>query len=296
MKINDILKNENAYEILNIKNFSNIMEIKRSFRKLSLKYHPDKNNNNSNMFHKINEIYLYLSNDNNKKVYDNYLKSKLEKEENSKEEIKNNKLIFENKNILLNDIEYELIIEMEESYNGCVKPINIKREIIINCDYNVEKKYEDEIIYVECFQGIDDGEIIEVKQKGNKIIYNEKIELSDIKVKIKLKKHKIFERRGIDLYYTKNISLLESLIGFNFNIHHLNNNIYNINNDNKIIKPNENKVIKGLGIKRKDYVGSLIINFNIIFPDYLYNEQKIYLKKVFEYSNKENNNNIQKLD
>ena len=43
----------------------------------------------------------------------------------------------------------------------------------------------------------------------------------DIHVRIFIDKHKSFERKGADLYMEKKITLLEALIGTNFEITHL---------------------------------------------------------------------------
>ena len=45
-------------------------EIKKSYRKLALKYHPDKCNGKDEKFKEINEVYSVLSNDEKRKLYD----------------------------------------------------------------------------------------------------------------------------------------------------------------------------------------------------------------------------------
>lgn len=65
--------NKDYYKILNINNNSNKDDIKKAYRKLAIKFHPDKNKNNKeseNKFKEINEAYEVLSDKNKKKDYD----------------------------------------------------------------------------------------------------------------------------------------------------------------------------------------------------------------------------------
>ena len=48
---------EDYYKVLGVTNNSTPEEIKKSYRKLSLKYHPDKNNGDDTKFKQINEAY-----------------------------------------------------------------------------------------------------------------------------------------------------------------------------------------------------------------------------------------------
>jgi len=64
---------DNHYETLGINENASESEIKQAFRKLSLKYHPDKNPGSTDtigMFHKINEAYEVLGDSSKRKEYD----------------------------------------------------------------------------------------------------------------------------------------------------------------------------------------------------------------------------------
>ena len=67
---------EDYYRLLGVKRNASKEEIRRAFKKLSLKYHPDKNKNKKNpekakeMFIKIANAYEVLSDDNLRKIYD----------------------------------------------------------------------------------------------------------------------------------------------------------------------------------------------------------------------------------
>jgi len=61
---------EKYYEILGVTNNSTSDDIKKAYRKLSLKHHPDKNGGNATTFKKINEAYQTLGNPEKRKMYD----------------------------------------------------------------------------------------------------------------------------------------------------------------------------------------------------------------------------------
>lgn len=67
---------ENLYEILGVSNGDSANSIKKAYRKLILKYHPDKSKhpNAANLFRRIRGAYKILSNPSEKSIYDSEIK------------------------------------------------------------------------------------------------------------------------------------------------------------------------------------------------------------------------------
>ncbi len=69
------------YEILQVSRDATVTEIKKAYRKLAMRYHPDKNPGDRDaeeMFKKINEAYGVLSDESKRALYDRYGKDGLE--------------------------------------------------------------------------------------------------------------------------------------------------------------------------------------------------------------------------
>jgi DnaJ-class molecular chaperone len=299
---------ENLYNILGINENVNETEIKKAYRSLSLKYHPDKNTGDIDAvskFQKINVAYEILGDTQKRKEYDMKLKF-------GNQQIPfgnpfmNSDIPFEDiLSSIFGDVSFSmhngysgmplntkvhffngagpmglhqalqkpvpitktLNITMEQVYNGSKIPIDIERWII----ENGLKVFEKEIIYIDIPKGIDDGEMIVLREKGNILDLNIK---GDIKIFIKVLNESSFKREGLDLVLEKNISLKDALCGFSFEIKHLNGKSYTLhNNSGNIITPEYRKVIQQLGLIRDGHSGNLIIHFHILFPQSFTKEQ-----------------------
>ena len=306
---------DNYYNILNLSKNANINDIKKAYRQLSIKFHPDKNNTrDSEQFNKINEAYS--------KLLDKYSIHDKYNNETHNNEVKIGELVSSFANANANainananaanananananainanainanangcsdilkysyfssnsseDIIIDLNVTFNEAYNGCTKPIVINRKIIVNNVIGHEK----ETLYIPIPKGIDANEIIALPNKGNVYISNGIISYSNIKILICLIKNELFERNGLDIIFIKTITLKEALLGFSFNLTHINNKNFKIT-CSEIINFNYEKLIPNMGFIRDTFVGNLIIKFNITFPLTISQESKKLLEKL----------------
>ena len=291
----------NYYEILGVSKEASFDEIKKSYRKLSLKYHPDKNGGEDTKFKEINEAYSTLSDESQREMYDMKMAGgpNIPGMPFNPNDIMNmffgmgqggppnmppffqggNIHIFRN-GVNINGFQKpipivkSLEITLDEAYLGCKKPIEIERWIQ---EDNI-KRMERETIYVTIPRGIDENEIIILRDIGNILSETNR---GDIKIGIKIINNTQLMREGLNLIYNKTLSFKESLCGFTFDLPHLDSKLFKINNNNGVVIQNGyRKVIPGLGMIRDEHKGNLIIHFSVVYPENLTEEQIEKLNQI----------------
>jgi len=162
---------KNYYNILGVDKNSTASEIKKAYRKLAMKYHPDKNQGDKSAedkFKDISEAYEILSNADKRKKYDNPFHNNFD----NFNPFENNPFggFRQRQNIRIGrNLRLQLIISLKDIYVGTKKTIKYKRKINCNsCDGNGGDQ-------TTCSSCNGNGVTLEVKQHGNMIFQQETI-------------------------------------------------------------------------------------------------------------------------
>ena len=310
---------DNLYSILNVSNNASADEIKKSYRKLSLEYHPDRNGGDrekSEKYKKITEAYKILGDETERKKYDLSFNLNLETMDIDPSMFMNillnpniaNNIIDEIANMGLSNMGFANLpgTGNNRQFNGSInrgfsqhqyssKPATIHRVVKIN----ILEAYKGCKIPIAITRWIIESDI---KSEQTETIYidinkgiddNEIITIpykgnrvsdtnrGDIEIKVEITNNTLFERHGIDLILNKSITLKESFCGFSFDLTYIDGREFKINNEaGNIIPANFRKIIPNFGMKRDNDTGNLIIIFDIIYPKQFTLEQIEQLNKI----------------
>lgn len=310
---------QNYYELLGVESDASDEQIKKAYRVLSLKYHPDRNNEPgaSEKFKEINQANEILSDPEQRRKYDMSGMNPNFNEHNDMggfpggfpggmhAEFHDINQLFNNLfsgfppgmggfaggfpggpniRIFTNGVEQiqkppAIIKNIELSLDEVYNGTSTPVEIERWVVHNGIRIHEKELFQLHIPAGLNESETIVLRDKGN--VINEQIK-GDIKICIQTKPHNEFIRQGNDLIYKKKLSLKDALCGFNFTIRHLNRQPIICNNTSCIfvVSPGYKKVLEGGGMIRDNERGKLIIDFDVEFPQNLTEEQIMSLNMI----------------
>ncbi|XP_042587401.1 dnaJ homolog subfamily B member 11 [Cyprinus carpio] len=156
------------------------------------------------------------------------------------------------------------------------------QEVVCDECPNIKLVNEERTLEVEIEQGVRDEMEYPFIGEGEPHIDGEP---GDLRFRIKVLKHPVFERRGDDLYTNVTISLVEALVGFEMEITHLDGHKVHIGRD-KTTKPGARIWKKGEGLPNFDnnnIRGSLIVTFDVDFPkEQLDDQQKDGIRQLLK--------------
>jgi DnaJ-class molecular chaperone len=260
----------NFYDVLGLSKEAKEAEIKKAYRTLSLKYHPDRNPDEeaTRKFQEINEAYETLGDTSKRQQYD--MQSSF-----------GNGMQFRHMNSMdefsdfneINNLFSTLFGGMQgmqgmHSFNGMPNirvfhsgggPGNFHAEFSTSFHSPPPAITKDiEISLEQAYHGCSIPIVIDrwIIMNNNKVMEKENVTVTippgmdesdalllkgrgniinedvkgDVRVNIKIINNTIFKRQGLDLILQRKISLKEALCGFKIDIHHINGKVFSLNN------------------------------------------------------------------
>ncbi|MCF6223996.1 MAG: J domain-containing protein [Flavobacteriaceae bacterium] len=283
------------YKILGIEKSATDKEIKKAYRKLARKHHPDLNPESKEdeiKFKEINEANEVLSNAKSRKKYDKYGKDWKHGEEFEKAKKQNKRQSQQQDFTGRNYSEQEFSDYFESMFGGAssrhsnrgFKGHDFNAELHLNLR-DVYETHQQTLtvnnskIRLTIPAGIKNGQVIKIKEKGGEGINGGP--KGDLYIKFTIKNHSRFKRDGNNLYTSVDLDLYTALLGGDITIDTFNGKV-----KLKIAPetPNETKVkLKSKGFpvyKKTKQFGDLIITYHIKIPTKLSDKEKELYKAL----------------
>ena len=214
------------YDVLGVQKNADENEIKRAYRKLAKKYHPDANGDDKyaeQQFKEITEAYNVLSDSEKKKLYDQYGFAAFDGSMGAKYEQggfdfgkggRYTEYHYSSDDSIFDDIfgyffgkhtsrkgrdaESNITISFEEAAFGCTKRISFEGG-------------QKNTVEVRIPAGIDEGQSVRLKGKGHPGSMG--MPAGDLYLKVHIMDKPGYERRGMDVYTTENIPYTTAVLG-----------------------------------------------------------------------------------
>jgi curved DNA-binding protein len=236
---------DDYYKILGVEKNADTEEIKKAYRKLALKYHPDRNPNNpvaEEKFKKISEAYAVLSDSGKRKQYDNFGSDQFSQRF-SREDIFRD---FDINQILRdmgfgvgggggrqrsyayrgNDPFADLFGQARrDHYQAPQKGADLQYNLNISLEESVfgadkkltlQRDRQVDEISVKIPAGISTGKKLRLSGKGNPGIQGG--QAGDLYLNINIVPHPIFARDGNDIYIEKSIAFSQAVLGTSIDV------------------------------------------------------------------------------
>ena len=279
------------YKILGIPKNATEKDIKKAYRKLARKYHPDLNPNDKEAekkFKEINEANEVLSHPENRKKYDEHGKDWKHAEEFEKAKQQQQRYQGSRQQQYSGDFNESDFSDFFESMFGGASRQRSRSTMFRGQDFNAELQLDIKDVYashkrtltvnnknirITIPAGIENGQVIKIKGHGGKGVNNGPN--GDLYIKFNILNNTSFKRDKNNLYTTVDLDLYKALLGGDVTVDTFNGKV-------KLkVKPetqNGTQVkLKGKGFpvyKKEGQFGDLYITYNIKTPTKLTDKEK----------------------
>uniref|UniRef100_A0A672IB89 Zgc:122979 n=1 Tax=Salarias fasciatus TaxID=181472 RepID=A0A672IB89_SALFA len=268
------------YKVLGVSPESNEDEIKKAYRKMALKFHPDKNSDADaeDKFKEIAEAYEILTDPKKRSIYDQFGEEGERKDSfpsDPHDDLFNPFRRFPFSHVgggfaagqrrLQGDaVLHELPVTLEEVMHGCTKHVKITRSRLTADGRGVRS--EDKVLNVVVKKGWKAGTRITFPREGDETASSAP---ADVTFVLRDQEHEQFRRDGVNIVYTAKITLKEALCGCTVNVPTLDNRMMPLPCSD-VIKPGAVRRLRGEGLphpKSPSQRGDLVVEFQVLFPD-----------------------------
>lgn len=264
------------YKLLRVNRNASAEELKKAYKRLAIKWHPDKNPNHNRVeaeakFKQISEAYDVLSDSRKRQIYDLYGYQYASFNHRDARDVFAELFGSGGK-----AMEKRLDCSLEELYQGSKREIKISRTVIRESG---KARIVEETLLITIGPGWKKGTKITFPMKGNQ---EPGMTPSDLIFVVHEKPHALYEREGNDLVVKQSISLLDALTGKTLILTTLDGRNLTIPVTD-IVRPGYVMVIPDEGMpmsKEPTKKGNLKIKFDVKFPPRLTAQQKYEVKRV----------------
>lgn len=283
------MKYKDYYKILGVSRSASQEEIKKAYRSLALKYHPDKHKGDKNMekkFQEITEANNVLSDPAKRRKYDllgdnweQYEQTGFDFDFNLKDIFGGSgfsdffkqffggsaepETVTQSQAPKGKDAEISITLSLEEAFYGTERTFNV----------------DEEKIKVAIKPGVAHGQVLRVKGKGG---YSNGGQRGDLLIRINITPHAKFERKGDDLHQEVKVDLYTAILGGKIEVPTLKGAVLQINisagtQNGKVLR------LKDLGMplyKSATASGAMYLKISVTLPQNLSPEEKALFERL----------------